>query len=324
MTVFARLLRRCFTIAILLAASHAFAQNYPDKPIHLVVPFSPGGGSDLLARLIAEPLSQRLGQTVIVDNKPGANAAIGADFVAKAPADGYTLLYTPPGPQITNPSLMAKLPYDPAKDLVPVVRLGVFVAVLVVHPSVPANNVRELIAYAKANPGILNFSSPGVASANHLGGEYLKARAGIDIVHVPYKGSAPALQDLLSGRVQMTIDTLAVLLPHIRSGALRPIAVAALERSPSLVDVPTLAETIENFDASSLSYISVPAGTPPLIIERLNREVNAILTMPNIRARLLEMGVATSPSTQDDIKRQVESEHQKWKKVIDAAGVKPG
>jgi tripartite-type tricarboxylate transporter receptor subunit TctC len=261
---------------------------------------------------------------VIVDNKPGANAAIGADFVAKAPADGYTLLYTPPGPQITNPSLMAKLPYDPAKDLVPVVRLGVFVAVLVVHPSVPANNVRELIAYAKANPGILNFSSPGVASANHLGGEYLKARAGIDIVHVPYKGSAPALQDLLSGRVQMTIDTLAVLLPHIRSGALRPIAVAALERSPSLVDVPTLAETIENFDASSLSYISVPAGTPPLIIERLNREVNAILTMPNIRARLLEMGVATSPSTQDDIKRQVESEHQKWKKVIDAAGVKPG
>ena len=209
-------------------AAHALAQNYPDKTIRFVVPFAPGGGSDLMARLITEPLSQRLGQSVIVDNKPGANAAIGADFVAKAPADGYTLLYTPPGPQITNPSLMAKLPYDPVKDLVPVVRLGVFVAVLVVHPSVPATNVRELIAYAKANPGKLNFSSPGIASANHLGGEYLKARAGIDIVHVPYKGSAPALQDLLSGRVQMTIDTLAVLLPHIKSGALRPIAIAAL------------------------------------------------------------------------------------------------
>jgi tripartite-type tricarboxylate transporter receptor subunit TctC len=265
MKVLTRFLQQCFAIATLLMASHAFAQNYPDKSIRLVVPFSPGGGSDLVARLIAEPLSQRLGQTVIVDNKPGANAAIGADFVAKAPADGYTLLYTPPGPQITNPSLRAKLPYDPVKDLIPVVRLGVFVALLVVHPSVPANNVRELIAYAKANPGKLNFSSPGVASANHLGGEYLKSRAEIDIVHVPYKGSAPALQDLLSGRVQMTIDTLAVLLPHIKSGALRPIAVAALERSASLVDVPTLAETLEGFDASSLSYLSVPAGTPPLV-----------------------------------------------------------
>ena len=323
MTAHNRFLQRFLTIAALFMAAHALAQNYPDKTIRFVVPFAPGGGSDLMARLITEPLSQRLGQSVIVDNKPGANAAIGADFVAKAPADGYTLLYTPPGPQITNPSLMAKLPYDPVKDLVPVVRLGVFVAVLVVHPSVPATNVRELIAYAKANPGKLNFSSPGIASANHLGGEYLKARAGIDIVHVPYKGSAPALQDLLSGRVQMTIDTLAVLLPHIKSGALRPIAIAALDRSPSLPDVPTLAETLDGFDASSLSYLSVRVGTSPAIAERLNREVNAILAMPAIRARLLDMGVATSPSTQDEIKRQVESEHQKWKKVIDAAGVKP-
>ena len=311
------------TLTTLLFAGAASAQSWPDHALRLVVPFAPGGGSDVLARLIADPLAQRLGQPIIIDNKPGANATIGADFVAKAPADGYTLLFTPPGPQITNPSLMAKLPYDPARDLTPVARLGVFVAVLVVHPSVPARNIGELIAYAKANPGKLNFSSPGIASANHLGGEYLKFLAGIDIVHVPYKGSAPALQDLLAGRVQMTIDTLAALLPQINAGALRPIAIAALDRSPNLPDLPTIAETMEGFDASSLAYLSVRSGTQPAIIERLNRELNTVLSTPALRARLLDLGIMPKPGTPNEIARQVEQERQKWKKVIEAAGIKP-
>jgi len=311
------------TLTTLLFAGAASAQSWPDHALRLVVPFAPGGGSDVLARLIAEPLAQRLGQPIIIDNKPGANATIGADFVAKAPADGYTLLFTPPGPQITNPSLMTKLPYDPVRDLTPVARLGVFVAVLVVHPSVPARNIGELIAYARANPGKLNFSSPGIASANHLGGEYLKFLAGIDIVHVPYKGSAPALQDLLAGRVQMTIDTLAALLPQINAGALRPIAIAALDRSPNLPDLPTIAETMEGFDASSLAYLSVRSGTQPAIIERLNRELNTVLSTPALRARLLDLGIMPKPGTPNEIARQVEQERQKWKKVIEAAGIKP-
>jgi len=308
--------------ALFLTAS-LFAQNYPERPIRLVVPFAPGGGSDVLARLVAEPLSQRLGQPILVDNKPGANAVIGADFVAKAPADGYTLLFTPPGPQITNPSLKLSLPYDPVRDLTPVARLGVFIAVLVVHPSVPARNVNELITFAKANPGKLNFSSPGVASANHLGGEYLKFLSGIDIVHVPYKGSAPALQDLLAGRVQMTIDTLAALQPQITAGTLRPVAIAALDRSPNLPDLPTIAESMEGFDASSLAYMSVRSGTAPAIVEKLNREVNAVLTTPAMRTRLLELGIVAKPVTPSEMAKLVDLERLKWKKVIQAAGIKP-
>lgn len=312
----------------LLAAATTFAgtgvaaQDYPNRPIRLIVPFAAGGGSDVMARLIAEPLAKRLGQPVVVENKPGANATIGAELVVKSPADGYTLLYTPPGPQITNPSLMAKLPYDPVKDLVPVARLGVFVSVLAVNPRVPASTVKELIAYARANPRTLNFSSPGIGSANHLAGEYFARLAGIEIVHVPYKGSGPAMQDLIAGNVQMTFDTLAALQPHLRSGALRALAIAGLERSPSLPGVPALAEDVAGFDASPLSYVSVRAGTPPAIVARLNREVNAVLSIPELRARLADLGIAVAPGTAEDIARQVASEREKWKKVIDASGAR--
>ena len=309
-------------VAWLCALSSASGQGYPARPIHWIVPFAAGGGSDVLARVLADPLSQRLGQPIVVENKPGANATIGADYVAKSAPDGYTWLYTPPGPQITNPSLMKSLPYDPERDLLPVARLGVFVSVMVVNPRVPATTVKELIDYAKANPGALNFSSPGVGSANHLAGEYFKSVAGIDIVHVPYKGSGPAMQDLLGGSVQMTIDTLAALSPHIKSGGVRPLAVAALERSPNLPDVPTLAESLPSFDASTLGYISVRGGTPAAIVERINREANAVLAMPAVRARMLELGVSPSPGTPDDIARQIVSEREKWKKVIETSGAK--
>ena len=198
--------------------SSAQAQTWPSSPIRLVVPFAPGGGADLMARILAEPLAKRLGQPIVIENKPGGGATLGADIVAKAAPDGYTLLWTTPGPQITNPYLMPKLPYDPFKDFTPIATVVTAVNVLVVTPSLPVKSVAELIAYAKANPGKINFSSSGVGASSHLSGELFKTMAGIEIVHVPYRGSGPALQDLLAGNIQMAIDTVAVLLPHIQSG----------------------------------------------------------------------------------------------------------
>jgi len=307
--------------ALALAGSVA-AQTFPDKPLRFVIPFAAGGGSDVMARVIAEPLSQRLGQPVVIDNKPGANATIGADVVAKSPPDGYTWLHTSPGPQITNPYLMAKLPYDPEKDLMPVARLGTFIAVLAVNPSVPAKSVKELVEYAKANPKKLNFSSPGIASGSHLAMEYFKTVSGIDVVHVPYKGTGAAIQDLISGNVQLTIDSLAALSPYIKSGQLRALAVAYPQRAPSLPDVPTIADTYPGFDASPMNYLSVRGGTPKPIVDRLNAEVNAVLVMPAVKHKLLDMGVVATPSTPDEIARQVESERAKYKKVIETSGVK--
>jgi tripartite-type tricarboxylate transporter receptor subunit TctC len=300
----------------------AGAQGWPGKSITFVIPFAAGGGSDVMARIIAEPLSQRLGQTIVVDNKPGGGATIGADFVAKSAPDGYTWLHTSPGPQIINPYLMAKLPYDPQKDLLPVVRLGTFTSVLAVHPSVPVKSVKELIDFAKANPRKLNFASAGIGSGSHLASEYFKTVAGIDIVHVPYKGTGNALQDLIAGNVQMTIDSMAALLPAIKAGQLRALAVTTLERSPNLPDVPTLADTLAGFDASPMNYLSVRGGTPREIVERINREVNAVLAMPAVRERLLAIGVVPTPSTPDEIAAQVRSEQAKWKKVIEVSGAK--
>ena len=307
---------------LLLAYGAALAQAYPSRPIHFIIPFAAGGGSDVMARIIAEPLSQRMGVPIIVENKPGANAVTGADYVAKSAPDGYTMLHTSPGPQITNPFLMPKLPYDPVKDLQPVARLGVFVNVLVVHPSVPAKSVKELVEYAKANPGKLNFASPGVGSGSQLAMEYFKTVAGINVVHVPYKGTGAAIADLLAGNVQMTLDSLAALMPHIKSGALRPLAVGYIERAPSLPDVPTLAETYPGFDAAPMNYLSVRGGTPQPIVDRLNRDVNAVLAMPSVKQKLLELGVLTPPSTVSEIVRQVETERQKYKKVIELSGAK--
>ena len=313
---------RALAIGLLLVAGAAAGQPYPARPIHFIIPFAAGGGSDVLARVLAEPLAQRLGQPVIVENKPGANANLGADFVAKSAPDGYTWLYTSPGPQIINPYLMGKLPFDPEKDLAPVARLGVFVSVLVVTKGLPVKSVKELIDYAKANPGKLNFASPGIGAASHLSGEYFKTVAGIDIVHVPYKGTGAALQDLIAGNVQMTIDSAAALLPHIRSGALRPLAVTTRERAPILPDVPTLAEYFADFDASPMNYLTVRGGTPPAIVNQINREINAVLAMPAVRARLLDMGVIPSPSTPEELAREIQGERAKWKKVIEASGAK--
>lgn len=314
--------KRAIAIASVATSCFAQAQTYPNRPVHFIVPFAAGGGSDVMARLIADPLSQRLGQPVIVENRPGANASIGADYVARSAPDGLNILHTSPGPQITNPFLMAKLPYDPVKDLLPVARLGVFVNVLVVNPKLPVKNVAELVAYAKANPGKLSFASPGIGSGGHLAGEYFKRVAGVDIVHVPYKGTGAAIQDLVAGNVQLSLDSIAAFLPLIRSGQLRALAVGYGHRSSSLPDVPTLAGTFPGFDAAPMNYLAVRGGTPMDIVERLNREVNATLSVPTLRQRLLDMGVLVVPSTPDEIARQVDSEREKWKRIIETSGVK--
>lgn len=311
-------------ISVLAIAGSAAAQadDYPARPLRLVVPFAPGGGADIVARALATPLGKRLGQPVIVDNRPGGGGTMGADIVAKAPADGYTLLYTTPGPQFTNPFLMEKLPYDPVTDLIPVTQVAVVPSVLVVNKTVPATNLKELIAYARANPGKLNFASAGIGSSSHLAGELLKYSAKIDIVHVPYRGTGAALQDLLGGNVSMAIDSIAVYRSHIEAGTLRAIAVSTKERSPVLSGVPPIADDLPGFEGSPINYISVRGGTPKALVARLNREINAVLDTPEVRANLLASGVVPKGGTPEDMAAIVRSESTKWKQVIQVSGAK--
>lgn len=303
-------------------AAIAAESDYPTRPIRLIVPFAPGGAADVVARIVAAPLGERLRKTVIVDNRPGGGATIGADVVAKSQPDGYTLLYGTPGPQIINPYLMKKVPYEPLADFAPISRIGIVPSVLVVLASVPAKNVKELITLAKAQPGKINFASAGIGASSHLAGELFKTMAGIDIVHVPYKGTGPALQDLLAGNVQMAIDSLSVYVPHIKSGALRPLAMATLERSPLLPDVPPIADTLKGFSASPMNYIATRAGVPQPIIERLNREINALLKTAEVRDRLLGLGINASGSTPQELDAEIRLEQTKWKKVIEISGAK--
>jgi tripartite-type tricarboxylate transporter receptor subunit TctC len=309
-------------IAALEWCDSAAAQSYPERPVRLVVPFAPGGAADFVARAVADPLARRLGQPVVVDNKPGGGATVGATLVANSPPDGYTLLYGTPGPQIVNPFLMGKLPYDPTRAFAPIVRLALVPNVLVVHPSVPARTVKELIDLAKTQPGKINFSSSGVGSSSHLAGELFKTMAGIEIEHVPYKGSGPALQDLLAGNVQMAIDSISVFLPYIRAGTLRALGTATLEPSALLPEVPPIAEQLPGFAAAAENYISARAGTPRPIIERLNMELNGILRSPEIRERLATVGVVTTGGTPEELDDMIKSESAKWKKVIELSGAK--
>jgi len=311
-------------LALACALPHvASAQSYPTKPIRLIVPFPPGGGADIIARIINDPLSKRLGQPIIIDNKGGAGGTLGADLVAHSAPDGYTLLYTTPGQQMVNPHLMAKLPYDAANDLTGVSQLSLGTYVLVVHKDVPAKSVAELVAYAKSQPGKVNFASSGIGAGSHLGGELFKSMAGIDIVHVPYKGSGPAVADVIGGRVQMAIDSISVYMPHIKSGALRALGVSSLERNPSLPDTPPIADAVPGFEALVVNYITAPAGTPKPIIERLSKEINAALKTPEVQAKFQANGTIPKGSTPEQMQALIKSESAKWKKVIEIAGVKP-
>jgi tripartite-type tricarboxylate transporter receptor subunit TctC len=308
-------------LAVAVAASPAFAADYPIKPIRIVVPFSAGGTSDFLARAIAAKLDGALGQTVIIDNKPGAGGNIGSDAVAKADPDGYTLLLGTVGTHAINSSLYKKMPYDAMKDFAPVTLVAEVPNMLVVHPSVPAKSVQELLALAKAKPGSLTFASSGNGSSIHLSGELFKSLAGVDMLHIPYKGSSPAVSDLLGGQVNMMFDNMPSSLPHVKAGKLRALAVTSAKRSPAMPDLPTLAETgITGYDAAAWFGVLAPAGTPPDVIKKLNTEIVKVLNMPEVAARLSVQGAVPTTNTPEQFAAYIKSETAKWAKVVKASG----
>ncbi len=304
-----------------MSSSAVLADNYPSKPIKLVVPFAPGGAADITGRLVADSLSKRIGQPVIVENKPGGGATVGAAYVISMPADGYTLLYTTPGPQITNPYLMARLPYDP-KALVPVSRIAWVPSVLVVNAALPVKSVKELIEYARKNPGKVNFGSAGIGASSHLSGELFKSMAGIDISHVPYKGTGQVVQDLIGGNIQMTIDSLSVYLPYIKSGQVKALGIAMPQRSPAMPDLVPVSDDLKGFDATPVNYLSVRSGTSESIVQKLNSEIKAVLGDPALQDRMAKLGLFPQWSTPEDMAREIVQESDKWKDVIQKSGAK--
>ncbi|HTF16326.1 MAG TPA: tripartite tricarboxylate transporter substrate binding protein [Burkholderiales bacterium] len=311
--------------ALALSAPHAAAaaEPYPARPVRFVVAFPPGGGTDIIARSIAQKLGERLGQQVLVDNRPGAGGNIGTDIVAKSSPDGYTLLMGSAGPLAINASLFARMPFDPIKDLAPVTLAASTPNVLVVHPSLPAATVRELIALAKARPGEINFASSGHGTPAHLAGELFNSMAGVKLIHVPYKGAAPALADLLGGQVQLMFSTMPPALPHVKDGQLRALAVTSLKRSPAAPDLPTVDEiALPGFEANTWHGVVVPAGTPGAIVARLNREIVAILHLPDVVERLSGQGAEALGSTPEEFAAYIKSESVKWAKVVRDSGAK--
>lgn len=307
-------------LALTTMTSNVLAQSYPAKPIRFVVPYPPGGASDVTARIIGQKLSEAWGQPVIVDNRAGANGNIAAEQVAKAPADGYTMLMGNVGPNAISPSLYTNLAYDVA-SFAPVTLTTTVPIVLLVNPSLPVNNVKELIAYAKANPNKLNFASAGNGSSNHLTGELFKSIAGIDIVHVPYKGDGLALTDVMGGQVSMMFTTVVSAMPHIKSGKLRAVAVASAKRIAAIPNLPTVAESgVPGFDSSSWGGILFPAGTPKEIIAKMHDAVVAILAMPDVKARLSSLGAEVVGNTPEEFGSYIKSETAKWGKVIKTSG----
>lgn len=324
MNRFYRILRSILGALALAVASNATpADDYPSKAIRFVVPYPPGGASDILARILAQKLSERIGQPVIVENHAGAGGNIGADFVAKAAPDGYTILMGNIGPNAMSPALYAKLPYDAIKDFAPITLVSSVPIILVAHPSFPASTVKELVDLAKAKPGKYNYASAGSGSSNHLAMELFKMLAGVDLVHVPYKGGTPAMTDLIAGRIQVAFDTVPVALPHVKSGRLKPIALAGAKRTSLLPQVPTVAESgIPGYEASSWGGVMAPARTPRAIIDKLNTEINLTLGMPGVRERLAESGIELIGTTPEQFAAHLEREIAKWKRVVDQAGIK--
>jgi tripartite-type tricarboxylate transporter receptor subunit TctC len=312
------------TATFLLTSSMAIhAQTYPTKPLRMLVPFPPGGTTDILGRVAAQKLGEALGQQVIVDNRPGAGGNIGTELVAKSPPDGYTLL-TDPGSTLTiNPSLFAKLPFDPLKDFAPVTILAAVPNLLVVHPSLPVRNVKELIALAKAKPGQLNYASSGAGQSTHLSMELFKSMAHVNMIHVAYKGSSPAITDLLGGHVLLMFDNMPSALPHAKAGKLRGIAVSTARRSPVMPDVPTVAESgLPGFEVSVWFAVLAPAATPREIVERLNGILVKALQSPDVRERLSTQGAEPIGGTPADFTAVMKRDLAKWAKVVKDANIK--
>lgn len=296
--------------------------SFPEKPVTLVVPFAPGGPTDLMARTLANALRPALGQPVIVENKPGAGGNIGAELVARSPADGYTLLFGTSGPLAINSSLYKGLKYDPIQSFAPVIQIGHLPNVLVIHPSIPAQTAQQLIAHAKANPGRLSFASSGNGASSHLAGVMFNSRAGTQIQHVPYRGTGPALNDLIGGQVAMSFTDVLTALPHIQGGRLRVLGVTTASRSGALPEVPALAEQgLKDFDVSVFFGIVAPSGTPQAVISRLNSAFAQVLQEPDVRKTLTAQGLEAPPATTPaQLASYMRSEHAKWDQVIKASG----
>jgi tripartite-type tricarboxylate transporter receptor subunit TctC len=316
-------LQAAFLGASLTLMGSAIAQSYPSKPIRLVVPFTPGGVTDTSGRLIAEQLSKRLGQQVIVDNKPGASGNIGTQQVAAAEGDGYTLLLGFDGTLVINPHVFPKTGFDTLKDFAPIGKIGDAVLILVANPSFPAKNLKDLIALSKTQAGGLSYGTSGTGGTPHIAGELLRQRTGANLVHVPYKGGGQALTDVLGGNIPLVYTAIASAIPHVKSGKLLPIAVSSSKRASSLPDVATFIENgVSDFEASSWVALLAPAKTPRAIVTRLNTELNAVLNDPEVRERLNGMGITAAPGTPESFGAEISRDLSKYGPVVKAAGIK--
>ncbi len=311
-------------LACVLVSPCAFAQQgeFPSRPVRLIVPYPPGGAADVLGRLVGQKLSERWGQQVIIDNRPGAGGGIGAQAGAKAPADGYTLTVTPVGIMAVNPWVYAKLPYDPLRDFQPVTLIASSPFVLTVNPKVPANTFKEFVEYARANPGKVSVGNPGSGTGQHLGGEYLATSAGIQLVHVPYKGSAPATTDLLGGVIDAQFD-LITLLPHVKTGKLRALGVSSSKRMKALPEVPTIAESgLAGFEVVAWNGIVAPAGTSMALVEKIQRDVAQVLALRDVQDWLVAQGYEPGGQTPAEFGAFIRSELEKYGRIVKAAGIK--
>ncbi|MEF9999592.1 MAG: tripartite tricarboxylate transporter substrate binding protein [Comamonas sp.] len=305
-----------------LGAAPAMAQDFPSKPIRLVVPFTPGGVTDTGARVVAERLGARLGQQVVIDNRPGASGNIGTQAVAGAAPDGHTLVLGFDGTLVINPHVFAKVPFDTVKDFAPVSKIGDTALVIVTHPSVPARTLAELIAYSKSLQGGLSYGSSGTGGTPHIAAEMLKVRTGADFLHVPYKGGGQALADVVGGQLPMLYTAVAGALPFIEKGQVRAIAISSAQRLPSLPDVPTVAETLPGFEAISWIGLLAPAKTPRPIVERIQRELHAVVNEPAVKERLAKLGITALGNTPAEFAQQIQADLKKYAEVVKTAGIK--
>ena len=312
----------CLTLGMALGISSAYPQSYPTKPIRLVVPYPPGGGTDIIGRTVAAKLTAVFGQQVIVDNRGGAGGTIGSEIVAKSPADGYTILMAPTS-HVINPSIYRKLPYDTGKDFVPITLAASATIVLASHPSLPVKSVQDLISYAKKRPGEINFGSAGNGTVFHLTGELFKRQAGIDMVHVPFKGGGPTVANLVGGQVSLAFETMLALSPHIKAGKVRALAVTSARRSTVMPELPTIAELgFPDIVAENWYGFYAPTGTPKSVISRLNAEIVKVLKQPDVTETFRGLGTEVVGSTSEELDKLVRKELLKWSKVAKEAGAR--
>ena len=311
---------QAIAIAFAALSLQVQAQPYPNQPIRLIVPFAAGGPSDVLARAFSQKLGEDLGQPVIIDNKPGAGTNLAAEFVARSKPDGYTIFLMMVGTQAINEALYKKLSYSTVKDFAPITLVASSSLMFVANPSVPVKNASELIAYAKANPGKVNFGSSGTGTPLHLGGELFNVQAGTDITHVPYKGAAPALTDVLGGQIQTAMVGTPAALPHVKSGKLTPIGVTSLKRTPNAPEVPAIAETLPNFEVELVYALVAPAGTPNAIIKRLNAQMGTILNNPEVKTQLASRGFDVQTSSPEQLGAYIKAEVAKWGPIVKKSG----